>query len=138
MLDAARITLADDRTYDLKDSGQDSRRSLREPVFHASVIRKCSARVSLSARIEPLLEVHLEARTNLFLNAFDIGELAATPARTRNQSAMCTARRRREVGSKRVGRRALERRPLARPVSLLVAETGSVMTREAHVVGIRS
>jgi hypothetical protein len=137
MLDAARITLADDRTYDLKDSGQDSRRSLRECVFHASVIRKCSARVSLSARIEPLLEVPPGGAYNLFLNAFDIGELAATPARTINRRATCTVRRR-EVGSKRVGRRALERRPLARPVSLLVAETGSVMTREAHVVGIRS
>jgi hypothetical protein len=43
---------------------------------------------------------------NLFLNAFDIGELAATPARTINRRATCTVRRR-EVGSKRVGRRGL-------------------------------
>jgi hypothetical protein len=61
-----------------KDSGQKPHRSLHEPVFHASVIRKCSALVSLSSRIKPLLEVHLEARNHLFFNVFDVGELAPT------------------------------------------------------------
>ena len=34
--------------------------------------------VSLSSRIKPLLEVHLEARKHLFFNIFDVGELAPT------------------------------------------------------------
>jgi hypothetical protein len=42
-----------------KDSGQKPRRPLHERVFYASVIRKCSALVSLSSRIKPLLEVRL-------------------------------------------------------------------------------
>jgi hypothetical protein len=35
-----------------KDSGQKPRRSLHERDFHANVIRKCSALVSLSSRIK--------------------------------------------------------------------------------------
>ena len=61
-----------------KDSGQKPRRPLDEPVFRTSVIRKYSALVYLSSRIEPLLEVHLKARKHLFFNVFDVGELAPT------------------------------------------------------------
>jgi hypothetical protein len=46
--------------------------------FNASVIRKCSALVSLSSGIKPLLEAHLQARKHLFFNVFDVGELAPT------------------------------------------------------------
>jgi hypothetical protein len=61
-----------------KDSGQKPRRPLHERQFHASVIRKCSALVSLNSRIKSLLEVRLETRKHLLFNVFYIGELAPT------------------------------------------------------------
>ena len=38
------------------------------------------ARVSLSSRIKPLLEMRLEALEHLFFYVFDVGELAQRPA----------------------------------------------------------